>query len=457
MAFKFILTSEDIREKMFNFIKPVYRGTQDYDVVEINWIYGLYDDETGLFFTFVKFPETMKTKYFLLTRNGECYYFVAGRYTHKFIEIPDEIKHYSEVIESALKIYCNEKESKKFLEGYSDEKDREFREIKDRMFDRCRRSVEINCFEDAKNLLIDVGYLDNMIDDICNKKTAEKFHKFMPEDALHFLIGEGYREIIRGILSYGDNITEEERHTIIMAYHKASFICARGLDDLSVDLVLQAIKKGNEWGIETGGFMLFVEIYLNQSLKRFKDKVIELKPILDYLNENMVNAFYGALEMYRSGLNRLLNCKHDGFEYVFSTDEVRDTLFEMFKDTDMINSPFFNWSTGIYDKGAGIFMTMIYRNPPGREVFERLYKYVVMKDGEEPFIVYADNEYRTGEWFYDIPARYEYLSDKIKEGVALSQFDSEFRLNLSKEDKEKYIKATIAKMKKRVEEYKSCR
>ena len=402
MAFKFILTSEDIREKMFNFIKPEYRGTEDYDVVKINWIYGLYDDETGLFFTFVEFLENMKIKYFLLTRNGDCYYFVAHKYTHEFIEIPDEMKHYSEVIKSALKIYRNEKESNKFLEGYSDEKEREFREIKDRMFDRCRRSVEINCFEDAKNLLIDVGYLDNKLDDICNKETVAKFHKFMPEDEMHFLIGEGYREIIRGILSYGDNITEEERNTIIMAYHKASFICARGLDDLSVDLVLQAIKKGNEWGIEAGGFMFFVQFYFNHSLKRFKDKVIELKPILDYLNENMVNAFYGALEMYRSELNRLINCKHNGFEYIFSTDEIRNIIFDFVKEQGLLDNPFVNWSTGLYDKNAGIFMTQVYRNAPGREVYDDFYKFVVLKDGEPPFLIYGDHDGRTGEWFYFI-------------------------------------------------------
>ena len=456
MAFKYILIPEDIREKIFNFAEIEYNGALNVPAYAINWIYGLYDDETGLFFSFVDCPDSAKSKYFLLTETGACYFFVVKRYKFDIIEIPDEIKHYSEVIESALKTYGGEKEINNFLQGFSDEENRAFLEIKERMRDRTKPSLDINCFEDAKRLLLEVEYLDYKIYDRYNQETLDKFHRYMPEDVLHFLIGEKYREMVRGILSYGDNVSEEERDTIIMAYRDAAFICARGLDDLSVDLVLQAIKKGKKWGIEAGGFMFFMEFYLKHSLKRFKDKIMELKPILDYLNEHMVNAFLGGLEMYRSELNRLIYGKNDGFEYVFSTDEIRDRIFNFLEEQGLLFNPSINWTTGLLDENEGIFMTQIYRNPPCREVYEDFYKYIVLKDGELPFLIYGDVDRRVGEWFYFIPPKYEYLSDKLKEGIMLCQYDKQFRMNLSDEDSEKN-KAINRQMKQRIEAYRESR
>lgn len=49
MAFEFILSTDEIREKMFDFINPVYKGTVDFDVEFIDWVYGVYDSESKIF------------------------------------------------------------------------------------------------------------------------------------------------------------------------------------------------------------------------------------------------------------------------------------------------------------------------------------------------------------------------------------------------------------------------
>ena len=46
MAFEFKLSTDEIRKKMFDFIKPVYKNTWDFEVGYINWIYGVYDRNT---------------------------------------------------------------------------------------------------------------------------------------------------------------------------------------------------------------------------------------------------------------------------------------------------------------------------------------------------------------------------------------------------------------------------
>ena len=344
MAFKYILTPEEIREKKFNFVKPTYSGTLDVASYTTNWIFGLYDDETGVFFSLVYYFDYSKAKYFLCTKNGECYYFVSGRAHHNIIEIPDEIKHYSESIQSALKTYANDAAKEEFWNSFSNEEGEELLKIKYRMIDRSKRSEEINCFEDAKRLLIKEEYFNNRINELYNEDTVERFHKHMPEDMRRFLTGERFRELMRVILSYGDSITEEELVAMSKVYHTASFVYSRRVDDLCVDLVFEALKKGNDLGIRTGGFQQFIECYLKFSWKFFPDKIIELKPIIDYMNEYMPKNSVAGLEYYRLELDRRINNRDDGYRFVFSTDEVRDTLFEMFKDTDMINSPFFNLS-----------------------------------------------------------------------------------------------------------------
>ena len=87
MAFEFKLSTDEIREKMFDFIKPVYKETMDSEVDYINWIYGVYDGENGFFITYVN-SKSDREKYILLTENGRAFYIAANRCSYTFSEIP---------------------------------------------------------------------------------------------------------------------------------------------------------------------------------------------------------------------------------------------------------------------------------------------------------------------------------------------------------------------------------
>ena len=79
MAFEFKLSTDEIREKMFNFIKPVYKNTWDFEVGYINWVYGVYDSEDKFFITYVN-SKNDNTKYLLITGNGDIFYVIERKY-----------------------------------------------------------------------------------------------------------------------------------------------------------------------------------------------------------------------------------------------------------------------------------------------------------------------------------------------------------------------------------------
>ena len=107
MAFEFKLSTDEIREKMFGFIKPVYKKILDFDVCCINWIYGVYDSESGFFITYVNSKKD-NTKYIVITGNGKIFYIIANRYRHTFSEIPNELMQYGDIIQEGIKLYNND-------------------------------------------------------------------------------------------------------------------------------------------------------------------------------------------------------------------------------------------------------------------------------------------------------------------------------------------------------------
>ncbi|MCM1228144.1 MAG: hypothetical protein NC320_12120 [Clostridium sp.] len=151
MAFEFKLSTDEIREKMFGFIKPVYKNTYDFEVGYINWIYGVYDSESGFFITYVN-SKNDNTKYVLITESDDIFYVTANSYRHTFSEIPEELKQYSNIIQAGIKLYNNEKAEKRFESSFSAEQEKYLNEITENMKDKCRPSVDINSCEDAEKL-----------------------------------------------------------------------------------------------------------------------------------------------------------------------------------------------------------------------------------------------------------------------------------------------------------------
>ena len=97
MAFIFQLSTDAIRTKMFDFIKPVYRNTWDFKVDFINWTYGVYEDEHDFFITYVN-SDRDDDKYVILTGNDEIFYVSAYQYQHTLSEVPEQLAPYRETI-----------------------------------------------------------------------------------------------------------------------------------------------------------------------------------------------------------------------------------------------------------------------------------------------------------------------------------------------------------------------
>ena len=164
------------------------------------------------------------------------------------------------------------------------------------------------------------------------------------------------------------------------------------------------------------------------------DKINELKSILDYINENMRNKAYIELEFYRKELDKVIYNRHDGFQFVLITDELREKMYDFINEKKTLLGPMMDWLIGVYDKDAGIFITQIKQTLPGREVFEKIYKYIVFTDDGISFIVTVMSEVgKEDEDFYMIPQAYGEYEDKVKEGVLLYKQRLQYYFSLSKD------------------------
>ena len=163
------LTTEEIREKMFAFLKPVYQKSYDlhmpsvYDVYSINWIFGVYDPENGVFLTFLSM-ESRKFKrdnglrygrdyfnhYLVCTDQGNLFSVAKDRYGRKESEIPEQFRELSEIIENGIRFYEDENARKTFRESLNQKQQSEIQKIREDMIERCKPSAEIHNDQDAK-------------------------------------------------------------------------------------------------------------------------------------------------------------------------------------------------------------------------------------------------------------------------------------------------------------------
>lgn len=190
MAFEFILSTDEIREKMFDFINPVYKGTVDFDVDFIDWVYGVYDSESKFFITFVTWEKDNNSRYILITENSGIFYIIAKRYKYTISEIPDELIPYKNVMRSAIKLYENERQRKRYDSGLSNEQEEHLNGIIEKMKDRGRPSVEISCYEDAEKLFVRDNFNYNYISRRYNKNTVSEFNKYMSGERMRAIRGE---------------------------------------------------------------------------------------------------------------------------------------------------------------------------------------------------------------------------------------------------------------------------
>jgi len=444
MAFEFKLSTDEIRGKMFDFIKPVYKNTWDFEVGYINWIYGVYDSESGFFITYVN-SKSDNTKYILITGNDDIFYVIANSYRHIFSEIPEELMRYSDIIQDGIKLYNNEKTKKSFEGSFSAEQEKFLNEIIENMKDKCRPAVDINSCKDAERLFNQDNFNYYYISHMYNKNTVANFDKYMSDKKMRTIRGENYRKIISKISAYNDMLSEEDYKHISEDFQEASYLIAQAIDDIYVDMTFEVIKKGYFCGVISVGYIGFIEKYIKYCIKLFPDKIQSLRTILDFINGNMRNENFKSLEFYRKELEKLIYKKVEGFQFVCATDELREKMFDFLKpeyrsknDLDVTN---INWTTGVYDKESGIFLTEIYNVSDGiARCGVNYHSYIVITDSGNVFKVDNNDEWEKRTYDFRIPKQYEMLTDKIKEGIEFYGNDYEYRSYLS-EDIGKKLKA----------------
>lgn len=437
MAFEFKLSTDETREKMFNFIKPFYNNTYDFEVDGINWCYGVYDSECGFFITYVNLKNG-DAKYILITGNGDAFYVVADRYWHKIFEIPEELEKQRDLIQDGIKLYNNEKQRKVFESSFSAEQEKVLNEIAENMKDKCRPGMDINCYEDAEKLFIRKNGNYHYISHMYNKCTVANFDKYMSDEKMRMIRGEIYRTILSKISSYNDTLSEEDYKQISNDFLKADYLITNIMDNIYADMTFEAIKKAYFCGVNSCGYVGFIKNYMKICIQCFPDKIQELRPLLDFINENVKDKTFRSLEFYRKELEKLIYNRDQGFHFVCTTNDIREKMFDFlkpeYKSKNDLDVTGINWTTGIYDKESGIFLSQIYYVSDGiARCGVHYHSYIVITDNGDIFKVINNDEYEKKTYDFRIPAQYEKLTDKIKEGIDFYRFSYEYRKSLSED------------------------
>lgn len=444
MAFEFKLSNDEIRNKMFDFIKPVYKNTWDFDVSYINWIYGIYDSKTRFFITYVK-SKSGDAQYVLINGNGDLFYVVTNSYNHKIIEIPDELMQHSDIIQDGIKLYNNEKVKKSFKDSFSSEQEKYLNDITENMKDKCKLNFVINSFEDAEKLFELEKYSYYQISHMYNKNTVANFDKYMPDSKMRAIIGEKYKAIISKISAYSDVLSKEDYNHISKDFHEAGNLILHGIDDIYANITFEVIKKAYFCGVVSVGYVDFIINHVRICIQSFSDRIKELCPLLDFINENMRSENFKSLELYRKELEKLIYQKTEGFQFVCTTDELREKMFDYLKpeykskyDLDVTG---INWTTGVYDKESGIFLTLIYSVSDGiARCGVNYHSYIVITGNGNIFQAANNDEYEKRRYDFRIPEQYKELTDMVKKGIDYYENAYEYRKLLS-EDTRKKLKA----------------
>jgi len=442
MSFEFILSTNEIREKMFNYIQPIYKGTMDFDVAYINWLYGVYDSESGLFITYVN-SEKDNAKYILI-KEDKVFYVIGNRYRHIISEIAAELENYRDVVQEGIILYNNEKKKKLFKGNFSDEQEKKFSIITENMKDRCRPSFTINCYEDAEKLFYKDNFNYYNISHLYNKSTITNFDKYMSERKMCVIRGEKYRNILSKISAYGNTLDKEEYAQISKDFRDANYLFGKGIDDIYVEITFEAIEKAYKCGVVSWGYVEFIDNYLKKCIKSYADKLKSIRPVLDFINKNMKGECFGSLDLCRKELNKLIYGKIEGFHFILTTDKIREKMFDFlkpkYKMVDDKDVTHINWTTGVYDKKSGIFLTKIYYLSDGlARCGVNFHSYIVIMDKGYVFRVDNDDEYEKKTYKFKIPEQYEKFTLKIKEGIEFYKYKRDY-LDMLCEGTEKQLK-----------------
>ena len=249
--------------------------------------------------------------------------------------------------------------------------------------------------------------------------------------------GEKYKELLTKILAYDNNLSDEDYKQVSYDFNDAGILCTKGIDDIYSELTYEAIKKAYYSRVISCGFIEFIERYIRRCLVSFSEKRNMLQQLIDFINTNMRIKEYEELEFYRKELENLVYDRYDGFHFVLITDELREKIRCFIQEKHTLLGVMMDWIIGVYNVKTRMFITQISQTMPGREVFEKKYRYVVFTDDGVSFIFNVTTMLGR-EDVYIIPRAYQRYEEELKEGVLLYRQRTKYIFSLPKDITEKF-------------------
>ncbi len=310
MAYEFILLSDEIREKMFDYLKPAYKRKYDLDVASINWTTGIYDKESGIFLTKIYFVSdgiarcgihynsyiviTDSGNVFTVTNNDE---FEKGTYDFR---IPKQYVTLIEKVKEGIDYY--EDNNYKCKRTLNDDIKRKLDEINNIMDDRCHRNFLVNCEEDAHKLFIHVDCNIHTILDIYNKKTINDFKKFATDNKVMFWKSNRYLQLLNKVRSA--DITNQER---CQSFNKACSFIWNGVIDTYDKQFFETVKYMYDTCIMSAGNESSLERYIIAYADKYSDKIKNIIPMIEFVYAHTEKRYLkGAIENVKNYMTRKL-------------------------------------------------------------------------------------------------------------------------------------------------------
>ncbi len=187
MAFEFVFTTEEIREKMFGFLRNLRFG-KDFNY-GTEWATGIFNKENNVFMTSIYFESGLghcddDLRCIVIADDNDI--FIArlhGWAEEDQFTIPEEYENLREIVKEGL-IYYEDFCDYDDYTDLPDEKQKEVDEINEMMTDRFKPEVAINSEDDARKLFKSYAFDYSIISYKYNKKTVKALDRYATEEKM---------------------------------------------------------------------------------------------------------------------------------------------------------------------------------------------------------------------------------------------------------------------------------
>lgn len=287
MPFEFIMTPKEIREIIFNYLKPEYKSSFGDKAGKINWTTGVYNREAGIFLTKINTiresiaRETVncdRYTYIVITMNGDIYTIDHGD-EYNFVSnnmIRPQGQYASlDLLQEGIEKY---QELYNYRKSLNSEEDKMLKAISEEMDDRCHKNYPINCEEDAGELFKLNDCITKSIYDLYNKKTINDFKKFATDENILRWRESYYLHLLNMAMNFA--LSENER---LWKFRYACHSFWRGVNSAHDEIFLKAVKSLCLAGNINKHLEISLNSYLATYMEKYSDNLQNIVPLIKFL------------------------------------------------------------------------------------------------------------------------------------------------------------------------------